>query len=297
MTSVLLIKKPTNLEQHGELTRKHWGENSEHLRELESAHDEHYRCLELLRSELRNHSVDFTEIDRGESQPSENFRLVITVGGDGTLLKASHYLDSNPLPMLGIRSSKASVGYLCAGDIRHVPKLVEALSKQELKYSLRQRLKARIQRSGEESVFLTFPVLNDLLYANANPASTTRYRICFQGRCENQKSSGIWFSTATGSTAAISAAGGVSLAGEDMRFQFAVRELYQAHVSLEGGRPHEIQKSFFDPDNDELVIENLSSKAILALDGERGLIRLGFGDKIFLEKAFPLKLVAPIDRG
>ena len=37
-----------------------------------------------------------------------------------------------------------------------------------------------------------------------------------------------------------------------------------------------------------LKIENLSDKAILALDGQHGLVKLGLGDQIYFHKASPL---------
>ncbi|MFW7379701.1 MAG: NAD(+)/NADH kinase [Oligoflexus sp.] len=288
--NILLIRKPTNLEQHGDDIRRLLGHESKHIDQLTQAHEEHYRCLEVVRQQLANHDISYTEISRSENQPGEQFAAVITVGGDGTLLTASHYLDDHPLPVIGIRSSRASVGYLCAGDIDHVPQLVSQLAQGQLAYLLRQRLRAEIRRAEDDSLQKTFPVLNDFLFANSNPASTTRYRLEIAGQVEIQKSSGIWIATATGSTAAISAAGGQALATDDPRFQYAVRELYQ------GGEPFQLQKGFFDPEQDGFLIESHCARAILALDGERGLMRLKFGDQVKFRKAKPILIAKPIDR-
>jgi NAD+ kinase len=48
------------------------------------------------------------------SQPIRDVDLVIAVGGDGTLLRASHFLDSS-VPILGVNSDPTStkeVSYL-----------------------------------------------------------------------------------------------------------------------------------------------------------------------------------------
>jgi NAD+ kinase len=287
---VLVIRKPTNLEQHGDFIRQQVGKRSDHFDLLETAHSEHYQCLEVLRKELAAQHINFVEISRSDRRPQEVYDTVITVGGDGTLLTSSHDMGEPPMPIIGIRSSQASVGYLCAGDIRHVPELVKQLASGRVQYLTRHRLKARIKRADDASELLTFPVLNDFLFANANPASTTRYRLQLGDVQERHKSSGIWIATATGSTAATSAAGGERLDPEDPRFQFVVRELYQ------GEDTHQLSKGFFEPSHDPLVIENYCSRAILALDGERGMQRLRFGDIVTFLKADPIRIARALDR-
>ena len=60
-----------------------------------------------------------------------------------------------------------------------------------------------------------------------SPAETTRYELQFNKKVEEHKSSGLWLSTAIGSTAAISAAGGQELAFDSQLSQYIVRELYK----------------------------------------------------------------------
>ena len=126
-------------------------------------------------------------------------------------------------------------------------------------------------------------MLNDFLYTNSNPASTTRYKVKFDGRTETHKSSGLWLATATGSTAAISAAGGKVLDAADDGLQFVVRELYQFD-----GLNNKIYTGFFDSNEQSIEIENHCSNGILALDGERGVIKLKFGDRIRFGRAEPI---------
>lgn len=287
--AVLIVRKPTNLEQHGSVVSSRQSVSMEQLELLKKAHLEHYRCLDLLRAELNYRGIVFTEVNREDAWPNQAFDAVFTVGGDGTLLTASHLVEDGSIPFIGLRSSEESVGYLCAGGSLEIRKIISGLENESLVFEQRQRLRAIVTKASDGSQLKSSSVLNDLLYTNSNPAATTRYNIQFGDCKERQKSSGIWFATPTGSTAAISAAGGFKQKSDEKVFQFAVRELYQP-------QNHSISKSRFDPDRpeDSLVIENHCSDAILAQDGDRGIIGLSFGDSISFERAVPLKIAASL---
>ncbi len=275
--TVLVIRKPTNLEQHGEVVRRQvetGGLGDSHYELLRSSHGEHYRCLEKVRKSLKSLSIAAVEIKRGDMRPSGKFHAIISVGGDGTLLSSSHSIEGDT-PVIGIRSSDSSVGYLCAGGIDRVEWILAAYAAGQLPFHSRARIKAKIFKAEDRTEIMTFPVLNDFLYTNANPAATTRYRIFFGGKSEEQKSSGIWVATATGSTAAISAAGGEKKEPLDPNFQFVVRELYQSGPGILS-----INHGNFDGEQEILELENHCANGILALDGERGVIRLRYGDRV-----------------
>lgn len=285
--TVLVIRKPTNLEQHGEVVKSQvesGGLAETHMERLQKAHDEHYLCFEKVRKALRTHNIPSIEIKRGDMRPAGNFSAVISVGGDGTLLSASHAIEGKT-PIIGIRSSGSSVGFLCAGGLNEVDEIVAAYANDKLSFRKRARIKARIRKMEDQSEIVTFPVLNDFLYTSANPAATTRYKVFFDGLVETQKSSGFWISTATGSTAAISAAGGYQMNPDDQNLQFVVRELYQTDQP-----DPKIQKSIFDGETKTLEIENHCANGILALDGERGVIRLKYGDHISFLKGNSIKV-------
>ena len=285
--TVLVIRKPTNLEQHGDLVRSQaasGGLGSSQLDLLTLAHEQHYKCVEKVREELRTLSIPYVEIQRGDVRPAGEYEAIISVGGDGTLLSASHSIEDRT-PIIGFRSSDSSVGYLCAGDVTEVSRVLKSYKDGTLKYQDRHRIRAIVFKAENRSEVKTFPVLNDFLYTNSNPASTTRYKIHFQGKEETHKSSGLWLSTATGSTAAISAAGGQVLEPEDDRLQFVVRELYRYD-----NRNNQIVSGFFDQAGDSIEIENHCARGVLALDGERGVIRLMFGDRLKFERATPIRI-------
>ncbi len=288
---VLLVIKTTNLELHGERVRSSVLKGvlrQQNLDRLKTSHDEHHATVDQLKTLLKQAGLAFDAIDRAEAWPKNNqYDAVISVGGDGTLLSASHQLPTGGL-LMGIRSSTASVGYLCAGGPEKLKTLVTQLQSQQLPLLELQRLKAKIKELAKGISTETVPVINDFLYANANPASTTRYKITVSGKRETQKSSGVWVACPAGSTAAILSAGGERVAPDSEIFQYRVRELFTpsgAAFHLVGGR--------FDPDAKTLVIENRCEEAILALDGQHGEVRLSFGDTVTFQRASTLTLVRP----
>lgn len=296
MKPVLIVRKTSNLEQHGHEVSSQSRILVEQLSILNKAHEEHYQCLTDLRELLTRYEIPFVELHRdqvpfrdGSKDSPSNYSAIITVGGDGTLLSLIHHIKDESVPVIGIRSSSESVGYLCAGGQKELSFIVSALAGKSLVFQSRQRLLARVHRAVDHNDILSYPVLNDFLYTNANPASTTRYLLRYGSQTEVQKSSGLWISTAAGSTAGISAAGGLKQASDDRKFQFVVRELYET------ARKSNLKMALFDPDQEELVIENHCSDAILAQDGDRGIISVGYGDRISFQRGPSLNLAQPVN--
>lgn len=64
----------------------------------------HKEAIDLCQKILQQKSVDWQPIFRNDlSQPIRNVDLVVTVGGDGTLLQASHFMDDT-VPVIGVNS-------------------------------------------------------------------------------------------------------------------------------------------------------------------------------------------------
>lgn len=289
-TKALIVRKPTNLEQHRALEAKHMVKaplDDSYRQFLEKAHTEHCHSLEVLRDTLKTHGIEFQEVNAGDPKPETTFDCVIALGGDGTLITSSYYI-SDSTPLIGIRSSTASVGFLCAGDHAHIPSIIEAFQSKQLRYTERQRLQAHVHRRDGSTESSSIAALNDFLFAAESPAATTKYKICFLDRIESHKSSGVWISTATGSTAAIGAAGGTFMGPADKHFQFLVRELYQK--SEEGLF---LNQGFSEPTSDSFWIESQSPACILALDGEKLVMKVGFGERITFTLASPVRVANP----
>ena len=290
--SILVVRKTTNLEWYGTYVKEQVARGNlppGDLDVLVHANREHYEALDRLRRALDQRAVVWAEAQRENDWPlGLQYDVVITVGGDGTLLAASHNLGEDTV-IAGVKSSGTSVGHLCVAGIAGIDGLVESIVGGTYRTMRAARLMAdvtHVARHGGAGQITTVPILNDFLYTNTNPAATTRYRLHVGDESEEQKSSGIWIATATGSTAAIMAAGGSIRPRSDRDFQYAVREVFRV-----GDRQPRLVRGMFDPDTGSIEIENRCESALLALDGQHGEVQLGLGDRIRFRRGPDLRMI------
>lgn len=171
-----------------------------HLDRLQIAAETHLRTLALVRKVIGAHRVNEWQVERLQARDAEGKDLVVTVGGDGTVLTANS-LDAD-IPLLTVNSDPGgSIGMYTRCTADNFAALFEAWLAGKAVEEIIPRLQVRID-SGQP-----WRVLNECLFASANPAAMTRYVIDVAGQRESQRSSGVWVSTAAGSTAAIRSAG------------------------------------------------------------------------------------------
>ena len=206
-------------------------------RYLES-HAAHNRSLQRIHDHLEAQGLGHEVVFRGDVDRVEDERwgLVVTVGGDGTVLDLSHRLER--APVLAINSDpRSSVGYFCAGTASEFPALLDRVMAGRWQPFELHRLGLSINEGRCEEF-----VLNDVLIAHANPAAVSSYILGVDDHVEEQRSSGIWLSTPAGSTAAIRSAGGLVMPLSDDNFQYLVREPYPpptgAYRMVKGIRPN-----------------------------------------------------------
>ncbi|MFZ9888342.1 MAG: NAD(+)/NADH kinase [Myxococcota bacterium] len=230
---------------------------------LQPAHEAHAATLALVKSVLRTRGVPYRMCYRGRLRREDTEgRLVITVGGDGTLLDASHRIGE--APVLGVNSDPAhSVGFLCAANSETFAPLLDGILRGELAPLTVSRLVGAI-----DGAPIPFPVLNEILVAHKNPAATVRYRIEARGRTEQHKSSGIWIAAPAGTTAAIASAGGSVQPIDDDKWQLLVREPY-----LADGPAGSLHHLYLTPD-EGLRVTSRMPEGVIYLDGPH--VRLPF---------------------
>ena len=193
---------------------------------------------------------------RLQPDDSRGWDLIVTLGGDGTLLWASHLADKST-PMVAINSAPdTSVGYFSSGDAHTVVDTLEAALAGNLKSTKLSRMRVDVD---DEKI--SSRVLNDLLFCHESPAATARYIIEHEGKAETQMSSGIWVGPAAGSTAAIRSAGGKVLAIGSRKLQFVVREPY-----IKNDEPYRIVKGLVAP-ADSLTLRCKIPEGKIYLDG------------------------------
>lgn len=208
-------------------------------------------------------------------------RLVISVGGDGTLLATSHWVAGDTL-LLGVNSApRSSVGYLTSVRRATLAHVLGRIANGDLKPQAVARIEAEIE--GERLP----PALNDVLLAHEQPAATSRYRLQLGRRAEDHRSSGLWVASAAGSTAGIRSAGGQPMPLDVRRLQFRARELYRARG------PAAVLESGFVEEGRQLVVESAMEAGWLYVDGARMAVRFPFGARATFRTAQqPLLLFA-----
>lgn len=203
--------------------------------------------------------------------------LVITIGGDGTALGASHYMENGAL--LGVNSAPGdSVGHFCSVQRTDFAARLEALLQGQWQPQALTRLAVTLD--GQRLPELA---LNDVLLAHACPAATTRYLLQLGDIEEEHRSSGLWVSTAAGSTAGIRSAGGRVMPRRSERLQYRVRELYR---EVHGGvqRDYQLIAGFINP-GQTLTLASKMTDGWLFIDGARTAYRFPFGARAVLGAA------------
>jgi NAD+ kinase len=290
MSDVLVVAKRTAYAQHA-LERK----DPDALRLLaagdasvarwKKAHDDHERTLGRVLQALAHAGITPAVVPARTAFDATGVRLVVTVGGDGTLLSASHHVGH--CPILGVNSSPThSIGFFCAGTAESI----DSMLSQALSDSLPSVRLSRMQVMIDDNL-CSKRVLNEALFCHTIPAATSRYILEFGGDSEEQRSSGVWVSTAAGSTAALRSAGGDLLPFASPDLQLVVREPYSMT-----GHDYRLRKCTVTPGR-EIVLRSKMLDARLFLDGPYAAFEVGLGQVLrFSRSDEPLHLLGLTDR-
>lgn len=286
----VLVIKETAMSQSGRAARfARQGDMT--ASRLVHAHDEHHRTVDLVRKTLEEKGIGFIETTSRRFTSAVKRRLAssdlaVSVGGDGTALASSHYVRDGV--MIGVNSApRDSVGHFCSTDRRGFARTLEDILELRMKPLRLARLAVSL-----DDKLLPELALNDVLIAHELPAATTRYIIQLGDEREEHRSSGVWASTAAGSTAGIRSAGGRILPLRSRRFQFLVRELYR-----HSGNSYSLTRGILESDR-QLIIASKMPEGRLYLDGARTTYRFPFGTRAKIEVSpFDLKLfMAPREK-
>ncbi len=131
---------------------------------------------------------------------------VITVGGDGTMLRAARAAFGRPVAFIGI--NRGHMGYLTeVSEISDFDTLTERLVNDDFQIEERMMLAARVRRKGR-NVFRDF-ALNDVLLGKNDSVHMMEYEVYVNGTLLNTyRADGVLVSSPTGSTGYSLSAGG-----------------------------------------------------------------------------------------
>ena len=262
--------------------------NPDLYKTLISAHEEHLESVEIIKRKMASVKIPVVFHCRGDKKmpkiPEDN--VLIALGGDGTFIFASHYVKD--ALMIGINSAPDySIGHYCKYNLFEkrldLVKEIDGILNHKAKVTELNRLKVKI--NGSE---VHIPIINDILIVDKNPATTTRYVLNYNGKRYHQKSSGIWISTAMGSTAAYASSGGEVFPqyNKDGQKQFGmlIREIYRPEKGTF------LKGMISEKDSVEIIISMI--EGVIYIDGGQKKIKLHIGDKVeigFQEK--PLRAI------
>jgi NAD kinase len=188
--------------------------------------EEHRKTMDGLRKILNAYDIKSTFLRRNEldKECAQDCDLILSVGGDGTLLRVSHFV--NDTAVLGVNSNtKTSEGILCYAT-RH--DLKEKLARIiDGKFAIKKLTRARVFfiNAGRN-----YDALNEIYVGSATPYHTSRYILKFGRLRGEQKSSGIIIATGAGSTAWYGSVVKESFNPEMKELRFIVREPYRGKL-------------------------------------------------------------------
>jgi NAD+ kinase len=189
--------------------------------------------------------------------------LVVTLGGDGTLLSASHHVGKDT-PLLGINSDPVfSVGHFCGATGETAEKLINRIYGGK-GASLTEVTRMEILVGGR---VVAKRILNEALFSHTCPAAMTRLSL----KDQKYACSGVWIGTGAGSTGAIVSAGGKVLPPTSKRLQAVIREPCQAI------QPSGPAKPIF---GSTLTLVSQTPDATLYLDGPFLRVPVGYDQKV-----------------
>ncbi|MDA1081865.1 MAG: NAD(+)/NADH kinase [Gemmatimonadetes bacterium] len=131
---------------------------------------------------------------------------IISLGGDGTLLRCARFLDGADVPILGVNLGK--LGYLASSSVREFPRMLPKLAKGNFSSDVRMALEATTGPiGGPQSPRMR--AVNDVVVHKGGFARVLRLRLSVNGEALGVLAAdGIVISTPTGTTAYSMSAGG-----------------------------------------------------------------------------------------
>lgn len=219
------------------------------VKRAREVHRRHQRSVQLVLQTLAA-GGDSIKVVEG---PEKAFRvldakMVVTVGGDGTFLSASHRVPTS-VPIIGVNSDpETSRGCLCSATSDTLIDVIMGGRRVSI-----TRLQVMID--GE---LVSNRVLNEALFTHACPAAMTKFVFTCRPDTIRYGCSGIWIGTGAGSTGAMRSAGGQSFPLTHKKLQAIIREPYLGFDGQPG-------RQVFEGRNIKLISK--IDKGVIYLDG------------------------------
>lgn len=201
--------------------------------------------------------------------------LIVSLGGDGTILRAVHVVLPYSIPIVGINMGR--LGFMTELDITEVNEKLPALARGEGWLDERAMLEAELYPSDGEGGEhrRVFTALNDAVVGRGSQARVVYIEAVIDGQLFTTfKVDSIVLATATGSTGYSLAAGGPILHPQSREF---IMQPVSPHLSLSYGM-------VLQPDSSVELRVSTTSPALLSIDGQIDHI-LHNGDKVVIRRS------------
>jgi NAD+ kinase len=246
-------------------------EGHQSVTRVKLAHEEHMDTLDHLHRVLDERGIEHKDVVRADLEGRiRDVDLVISVGGDGTFLDASHHVDI--VPLLGINSSSSSsFGHFCLANRKNLDLVLTDIENDAIETIKLLRLELLLNGN-----LLPDLVLNEVLVAHSNPAATSRFILHIGTHIEEQRSSGIWIGTASGSTGSLRSAGGTVMPIDDHRYQFIVRE-----ACMRPNEKWDLTRGILER-TEQIKVISQTRTGTLFIDGQHIEHHFGLGDELII---------------
>jgi len=233
---------------------------------LKASQVSHNKTLQEVKEVIDKAKISYKVVYRAEKFNYKPYDLIVTVGGDGTFLEAAR--NAKRQIILGVNSDpNRSSGAYCAANRRNFKKIFNDFITGRLKP--KKYLRLQLKLNGK---VLPYEVLNDILISHPMPAAMSRYLIQIGNKKDEHRCSGLWISTASGSTGAMKSAGGKVLSLASSSYQYRPRELYRKK-----GVRHLLKGGVLDRKK-KIKVESLMREASIYVDGTHLRVPIYYAD-------------------
>jgi NAD+ kinase len=141
------------------------------------------------------------------SREAPTLDMLITLGGDGTIVRAVRVVAAAGVPILGV--NLGTLGFLAEVEPTNMETRIDTLLKGEFLLEERMMLDIALYHEDDEAAVLQAEAINDVVMARGRAARTVRVAVQVDGRhVMTPACDGVIASSPTGSTAYCLAAGG-----------------------------------------------------------------------------------------
>ena len=153
--------------------------------------DAHKMCVDI-------DTLEFSEL-------VEKSDIILTIGGDGTLLSTARRMEENIKPILGIHIG--GLGFLAESTRKTMEEAINYITDKN--YKIEERMMISLYVDGNNRKSGEFHALNDIVVDHGHSGRILKTEVTVSGAYLNTyESDGLIFSTPTGSTAYSLSAGG-----------------------------------------------------------------------------------------